>query len=406
MATIRLPRGRTIYLARFYDRQGNRHEVSTETSDPRKAQKIADAMETDKGRGLPVGNGIGKIDFGTISTPDRPASGAVAIFEADYRNNERRSLADQVRRIRLHLEPAFGDRLMADITATEIAAYVDARRAAGAKPGTVNRELNVLSHMFTLCVQQQQLLFKPHIPHLRERNARAGFFERAAFFAVLRHMTDDALRDVLTFAYITGWRIDSEVLTREWRHVDWDTNVIRLDPNETKNGEAREFPLFPDLRTLVLKRRALADRIEANGFLCKWIFFRTVNTVRRRGKKHAYPPQRPKPIKDFKDQFDTARKAAGQPGRIPHDLRRTAVRNLIRQFHITERVAMQLCGHLTRTVFDRYNIVSDTDLREAAAKMTGAFDWATTGGGTGGANGDSYDSTTHEPQNIRKFGRS
>ena len=70
----------------------------------------------------------------------------------------------------------------------------------------------------------------------------------------------------------------------------------------------------------------------------------------------------------FNKAWRKARVAAGCPGRIPHDFRRTAVRNLVRAA-VPERVAMQLTGHKTRAVFERYNIVSPGDLRDAARRL-------------------------------------
>jgi integrase len=70
----------------------------------------------------------------------------------------------------------------------------------------------------------------------------------------------------------------------------------------------------------------------------------------------------------FNKAWRKARVAAGCPGRIPHDFRRTAVRTLVRA-GVPERVAMQLTGHKTRAVFERYNIVSSGDLRDAARRL-------------------------------------
>jgi hypothetical protein len=75
-----------------------------------------------------------------------------------------------------------------------------------------------------------------------------------------------------------------------------------------------------------------------------------------------------KRITTFIIAFRAACTKAGCPGRIPHDLRRTAIRNLVRA-GVPERVAMQMTGHKTRSVFERYNIVSDCDLVEAAKKL-------------------------------------
>jgi integrase len=75
-----------------------------------------------------------------------------------------------------------------------------------------------------------------------------------------------------------------------------------------------------------------------------------------------------KPIRTSKGAWKTACVNTGLPGRIPHDFRRTAVRNLVRA-GVPERVAMMMTGHKTRSVFERYNIVSEADLQDAARKL-------------------------------------
>src|SRR5438128_3627249 len=81
-----------------------------------------------------------------------------------------------------------------------------------------------------------------------QRNVRTGCFEREQFERVL-DLLPTAVRPVVRFAYITGWRIPSEVLPLQWRHIDFEARVVRLDPHTTKNDEGRTFPFTDALQT-------------------------------------------------------------------------------------------------------------------------------------------------------------
>jgi integrase len=370
-----IQRGETWYI-RWYAANGQRKQASTGTTKRSEAEKqLRDKLKA-KDDGLP--GDVGKLRL-------REAADDLI---ADYSTNGKRSLACARRRIDKHLAPYFGLRTrMTAITTSTVRAFIAKRQkdtvlvrkartwtdGAGRRHheddvrrpvsrAEINRELTTLKRMFSLAVQAGTLTHKPYIPMLREHNTRTGFFEADQFLAVRRRLPE-AIQPIVTFAYITGWRIASEVLPLQWRQVDFAAGEIRLDAGTTKNGEGRVFVMTDDLRAVLLAQQAARDAQQKAGHLCPWVFFRLVADERGGEKK-------PRPVKAFTKVWKQACLDAGCPGRIPHDLRRTAVRNMVRA-GIPERVAMKLTGHKTRSVFERYNIVSDGDLTTAASKLNG-----------------------------------
>lgn len=296
----------------------------------------------------------------------------------DFVVNCKPSLPVLRRRIEKHLAPFFGGRRMAGINAAEITAYIAHRQQQGivAWKGTrkgeriadvsnteINHELKTLKRIFNLAIDGERLARRPKIRLLDEPPPRSGFFEAEQIRDVLAHLSEE-LQPVVEFSWITGWRVSDEVLKMEWRRVDFKAGDVRLDVGTTKNGDARVFPMTANLRRLLEAQHAKHLRLKQAGQIEPWVFFRMVAEERGGEKK-------PKPIQSFKKAWRLACNAAGVPGRHLHDLRRTAVRNLDRA-GVSRTVAMKLVGHRTEEIYNRYNITSDGDRRDAARKLDAA----------------------------------
>jgi integrase len=278
--------------------------------------------------------------------------------ETDYKLDNYRSDVDIELRGRLHIRPFFGKCKAARINEGDIDQYILFRRGEEAKNATINRELATIKRAFRLGIRKKLVTDRPHITMLEEDNVRQGFFEPDQFQAVLKHLPE-RLRPVERFAYITGWR-KMEVLTLQWRNVDFEAGIVRLEAGTTKNREARTFPFTDELRAVLEEQRARADALKNRSIITPWVFFYLKGV--RSGR----------PFGHYKRAWATACEKAGIPGRLVHDFRRTAVRNLVRA-GVPERVAMTMTGHKTRSVFERYNIVSEGDLFEAAQKLDRRF---------------------------------
>lgn len=302
-------------------------------------------------------------------------------FLRDYRINGRKSLADVEARWRLHLSQEFGDHRAANVGHDQMTRYVAQRQMEGASNATINRELAALKRMFTLGVRARKVYSMPAFPHLEERNVRKGFIEDGQYQALAKACSAEGLwlRAMFEVGYNFGWRV-SELLSMRVRQIDLASRTIRLEVGETKNDEGREVEMTPLVYALVQQ--------------C---------VTGKHSEDFVFTRESGKPVRDFRGTWakvcckagvgkmvcsNCEREVAEENGKwncghcsrswkhkeldytglIFHDLRRTAVRNMVRR-GIPERVAMTISGHKTRSIFDRYNIVSQTDLHEAAKKL-------------------------------------
>lgn len=155
-------------------------------------------------------------------------------------------------------------------------------------------------------------------------------------------------------AYITGWRIKSELLTRQWRHVELSGHGwLRLEPGEGKDATAgREFQFTTWMREVLERQRKFVSQIERrNRTVIPRLFCRADGSE----------------IRDYYKAWRAACNAAGIE-RIPHDFRRTAVRNFERA-GVPRTTAMAMVGHKTESIYRRYSIVDQAMLEVGARKL-------------------------------------
>ena len=264
----------------------------------------------------------------------------------DYQVNGKRSIADAKIRWTKHLEPVFGHMRAANVATDQVNKYIEQRQTEGAANATINRELAALKRMFSLGMQCAKVVRRPHFPHLKENNTRKGFLEDAQFDALRAECSKVGLwlRAMLEVGGTFAWR-KSELENLRVNQVDLIAGTVRLEPGETKNDEGRTA-IMPSTVRLLLEPCIVGKKPEDLVF------------TREDGSR----------IQDFRKTWNTACSAAKVPGLLFHDLRRTGVRNMIRA-GIPERVAMTISGHKTRSILDRYNIVSTQDLKVAARRM-------------------------------------
>jgi integrase len=269
-----------------------------------------------------------------------------------HMKNQGRASADKVRS---HLKPVrafFLGRRALEVTTAAMERYQRERLDAKMAPATVNREVHALRRAFNVAAQQTPPLFPrylvPYFPTLPVENVRTGFFDRAEVEALLACIEDEGIRDFIEWAFRTGMR-KGEIRRLTWEMLDRTGSpwVLRVPGPITKNRSPRALGLLGATK-VIMERRLLARCLD-----CPLIFHRVA-----KGKAG-------QPIADFWDVWKAGLNAAGlAPSRLFHDLRRSAVRTLIRA-GVDQATAMKVSGHKTASMLLRYNIVTEQETANA-----------------------------------------
>jgi len=258
-----------------------------------------------------------------------------------------------------------GDRWADSLTTAAVTEYISnlrkpsktkqkGRRSKSLSDSTIKHRLQIVSSAFELenaSREEAKLdpLIVPRFPKLSEGNARSGFLNRAPFDVLLSHLPSD-LKDFCLFGYLTGWRKNA-IATLEWSDIR-DGNIY-LRGVHSKNKKPYYVPVIGELVELVERRKEARSVETPQGTIL-------VNLVFHRGGEA---------ISEFRKAWRTATLKAGCPTLLFHDLRRSAARQLIRS-GTSKDVAKMVGGWKTDSMFSRYNVTADEDLRDAMEKVT------------------------------------
>ena len=321
--------GPKIWWVQFYQ-HGQRFRESTGTDNKRKA----DAYLLEK---------RAEVSHGTYA-PNASRVTVNELVEAKLtcdKNNNLKSLNCSEGRWRLHLQPFFGHLKAANVITPLIGKYIEKRQGEGAENATINRNLQFLRAAFNLARKSCVIRVVPYFPLLRENNIRKGFLRDDQHASLANACAAEGLwlRSMFEVAQSFAWR-KGELQTLKVGQLEFFSKTIRV--YDSKNDDGKIVVMTDVILELLTACCAGKSRDD-------YVFTRPEGT----------------PIVDFRKNWKRATNAAGCPGLHFHDLCRTGMRNM-RRLGVDESVAMKIAGRKTASIFRRYDIVDEKDLRDAS----------------------------------------
>jgi len=345
----------------WYSADGKQRRESTKTTDKKKARAILikRLAAIDKGETLDYRR-MRYEDLRAVLIADYKAKGKlVKVVQPDGKVFETGR-----KQIFAPLDAFFSKMKVSNITTDTLRKFVAARKAEGVSGPTANRNLALLRRMFSLAMREGKLQHKPHFPMQEESPARQGFVKQAEF-EQLREALPGHLRPLVTFLYESGcrWGAATQVI---WPWVNLEEGTIDFPPGVTKNKAALTLPLSGELVAMLKTLPSTPGNpvFDAENFRKEW---EKACVAIGKGEIVAMKT----PVKNPKQGEKQWHYWGKYKGLLPHDLRRSAVRNMVRA-GVDQATAMSISGHKTISTFLRYNVVDVQDRKAAMLKVVEA----------------------------------
>jgi integrase len=315
--------------------------------------------------------------FNGISKPQRAQLFNVAAenwLEAKKAHLSQRSVTIESLNLK-HLKPAFGGMLVCDIRGDDIAAYQSGRLREKAAPKTINLEVGTLRAI--LRKHRLWANIQPDVSMLRTRDdvGRAlSLHEETALLRECRNSRSRSLYVAVEIALGTCMRY-SEIRLLRWNQIDFDRQELRVVRSKTEHGEGRIIPLSQRVCTVV---KFWAERFPSLK-PCEFVF--PFERYGGKGKDEllgfsgsvAYDTDPSKPVGDWKEGWEAAKKRAGVNCRF-HDLRHTGCTRML-EAGVPFTVVSEIMGWSASTAVrmaKRYGHIGLSARREAVDKLASA----------------------------------
>lgn len=284
------------------------------------------------------------------------------MLDASVRGLQTRRLAGAARQLKARLEGYRAedcDRAVWDKYAAE--------RKREAALDTVHLELKVAKRAYRLALEHGRVSRIPNFPSIENLHVRQGFFEPGEWAQVRARLSAD-FGDAAEFAYLSGPR-QMEVLGLTWADVELEAGIVNLRRTKTGRPRKNDYSQWPEMAAVIERRAVVREQLKRAGVITPWIFCFSAPVgigphYHAAGAPLFKQAGEPGLLGVLRAEWDAVCDCASLPGRLFHDLRRTAARNFERA-GVARSVAM-MWGGWSGKIYERYAIGAERELAGAA----------------------------------------